>query len=208
MLEHVPFADHNAMQDPSCPDIAGRVLESLGYNGCSVADGRIRSDRAIDFIRGEQDASGAWWGRWGVNYVYGTWQVLAGLRSVGQDMAADWVRKAGGWLRSVQQPDGSFGETPASYDDPTLKGTGESTASQTAWGAMGMLAVFGPGDPAVERGIAWLVAHQATDGSWDESQFTGTGFPKVFYLKYHLYRHYFPLMALGRYRRQLAVSRG
>jgi squalene-hopene/tetraprenyl-beta-curcumene cyclase len=202
VLEHIPFADHNAMQDPSCPDITGRVIESLGYHGKRVGQPAI--DRAVAFIRREQDDSGAWWGRWGVNYVYGTWQVLAGLRSVKQDMTADWVRRAASWLRSVQKPDGSFGETIASYDDPKLKGTGESTASQTAWGTMGLLSVLGPGDPAVERGVGWLIDHQARDGAWDEPQFTGTGFPKVFYLKYHLYRHYFPLMALGRYRRYAA----
>ncbi len=202
VLEHIPFADHNAMQDPSCPDIAGRVMESLGYNGLRVGHPAI--DRAVAFVRREQDDCGAWWGRWGVNYVYGSWQVLAGLRSVGQDMAAGWVVRAADWLRSVQQPDGSFGETIASYDDPSLKGTGDSTASQTAWGTMGLLAILGPADPAVTRGVDWLVAHQAADGAWDEPQFTGTGFPKVFYLKYHLYRHYFPLMALGRYRRYAA----
>ena len=205
VLEHIPFADHNAMQDPSCPDITGRVIESLGYHGHKVGTPPI--DRAVAFIRRGQDASGAWWGRWGVNYVYGSWQVLAGLRSVGQDMAVDWVVRAAHWLRSVQQPDGSFGETIASYDDPTLKGTGEATASQTAWGTMGLLAVHGPGDAAVQAGIRWLVDHQARDGAWDEPQFTGTGFPKVFYLRYHLYRHYFPLMALGRYRRY-AVAAG
>ncbi len=206
VLEHIPFADHNAMQDPSCPDIAGRVLESLGYNGMRV--GQMPVDRAIAFIRKGQDASGAWWGRWGVNYVYGSWQVLAGLRSVGQDMSAGWVRQAADWLKSVQKPDGSFGETIASYDDPSLKGTGDSTASQTAWGTMGMLSVLGPTDPAVQRGVAWLIARQARDGAWDEPQFTGTGFPKVFYLKYHLYRHYFPLMALGRFRRSLEADGG
>ena len=199
VLEHIPFADHNAMQDPSCPDIAGRVLESLGAQGMRVGERPI--DRAVAFIRRGQDACGAWWGRWGVNYLYGTWQVLAGLRSVGQDMTADWVLRAAAWFKSVQKPDGSFGETIASYDDPTLKGTGESTASQTAWGTMGLLAVVGPRDPAVAAGVRWLVERQARDGAWDEPQFTGTGFPKVFYLKYHLYRHYFPLMALGRYRR-------
>ncbi len=199
VLEHIPFADHNAMQDPSCPDIAGRVLESLGYHGMRVGQRPI--DRAVAFIRREQDPCGAWWGRWGVNYIYGSWQVLAGLKSVGQDMSADWVQKSADWLRSVQKPDGSFGETIASYDDPSLKGTGESTASQTAWGTMGLLSVLGPRDPAVQRGITWLIAHQARDGAWDEPQFTGTGFPKVFYLRYHLYRHYFPLMALGRFRR-------
>jgi squalene-hopene/tetraprenyl-beta-curcumene cyclase len=199
ILEAIPFADHNAMQDPSCPDIAGRVLESLGCNGFRT--GQLAIDRAVEFIHAQQDPCGAWWGRWGVNFIYGTWQVLVGLNGVGFDMGVEWVQKAASWLVSVQKPDGSFGETCASYDDPNLKGTGESTASQTAWGVMGMLAVVGPNHPAVKRGITWLVDHQAGHGGWDEAPFTGTGFPKVFYLKYHLYRHYFPLMALGRYRR-------
>ena len=199
ILEAIPFADHNAMQDPSCPDITGRVLESLGHQGFSTKDRLVR--RAVAFIRSQQDSSGAWWGRWGVNYIYGTWQVLAGLKSVGEDMNADFVCTAIAWLRSVQKPDGSFGETCASYDDPSLKGQGESTASQTAWGVMGLIAGAGADDPAVKKGIAWLIDQQAHHGGWDEEPYTGTGFPKVFYLRYHLYRHYFPLMALGRYRR-------
>jgi len=204
ILEYIPFADHNAMQDPSCPDIAGRVLESLGHNG--FRKGQTIVDRAIHFIRREQDKDGPWWGRWGVNFVYGTWQVLAGLRAVGEDMNAEYIQRAIAWLRSVQKPDGSFGESCASYDDPSLKGQGESTASQTAWGTMALLAAAGPHDPAVKSGIDWLITHQAADGAWDEQWFTGTGFPRVFYLKYHLYRHYFPLMALARYRRYLDMS--
>jgi squalene-hopene/tetraprenyl-beta-curcumene cyclase len=206
ILEAIPFADHNAMQDPSCPDITGRVLESLGHNGFSVKDRLVR--RAIRFIRSHQDASGSWWGRWGVNYIYGTWQVLAGLASVGEDMNAQYIQRAVNWLRSVQKPDGSFGETCGSYEDPTLKGQGESTASQTAWGVMGLIAAAGPSDPAVKKGIDWLITQQAAHGGWDEQPFTGTGFPKVFYLRYHLYRHYFPLMALGRYRRLSAKKAG
>jgi squalene-hopene/tetraprenyl-beta-curcumene cyclase len=116
-------------------------------------------------------------------------------------MNSPYIQRAVAWLKSVQKPDGSFGETCASYDDPSLKGQGESTASQTAWGTMALLAAIGPQDPAVKAGIDWLIENQANDGAWDEHWFTGTGFPKVFYLKYHLYRHYFPLMALGRYRR-------
>jgi squalene-hopene/tetraprenyl-beta-curcumene cyclase len=199
ILEEIPFADHNAMQDPSCPDIAGRVLECLGHCGMTRADARVA--KAINFIRKEQDASGAWWGRWGVNFVYGTWQVLSGLRAVGQDMSEPFVRRAAQWLMSVQKTDGSFGETPASYDDPALKGKGDSTASQTAWGTMGMMAALGAEHDAVRRGIEWLIAHQGGDGNWQEPQFTGTGFPRVFYLNYHLYRLYFPLMALARYNR-------
>jgi squalene-hopene/tetraprenyl-beta-curcumene cyclase len=199
ILERIPFADHNAMQDPSCPDITGRVLESLGHCGLTSEHPAVR--RGIRFLSQEQDPCGAWWGRWGVNYVYGSWQVLVGLRSVGLDMTAPPARAAADWLRSCQKPDGSWGETASSYDQPALKGTGETTASQTAWGTMGLLAAAGPADPAVQRGINWLLNHQSPDGAWEESFYTGTGFPRVFYLKYHLYRLYFPLMALARYKR-------
>ncbi|HLL89218.1 MAG TPA: squalene--hopene cyclase [Tepidisphaeraceae bacterium] len=202
LLELIPFADHNAMQDPSCPDIAGRVLEGLGH--CGLRHDHPAVARAIAYMKSEQDPDGSWWGRWGVNYVYGTWQCLTGLKSVNFDMSADWVQRAAEWLKSVQKPDGSFGETARSYDDPSLKGQGPSTASQTAWGTMGMLAALGPNDPAVKRGIDWLIANQNPDGTWDEHWFTGTGFPKVFYLKYHYYRLYFPLTALARYARRQA----
>lgn len=199
ILEKIPFADHNAMQDPSCPDITGRILESLGHNGLTVSHPAVR--RAVAYIRSQQDKDGGWWGRWGVNYVYGTWQVLTGLKSVGQDMSADFVQRGAAWLRSVQKPDGSFGETCASYDDPSLKGQGDSTPSQTAWGAMGLMAAVGAEDAAVHKAIQWLIDNQAADGNWDEPFYTGTGFPRVFYLRYHLYRLYFPLTALARYRR-------
>ncbi len=199
LLEKIPFADHNAMQDPSCPDITGRVLECLGHCGFS-ADHPVVS-RAIRFIRKEQEDDGSWWGRWGVNYVYGTWQVLTGLRAVKEKMDQDYIRLAIGWLRSVQKPDGSFGETCDSYEDPALKNTGESTPSQTAWGAMALMAGVGANDPDVGRAIEWLIKNQRVDGSWDERFYTGTGFPRVFYLMYHLYRLYFPLTALARFRR-------
>jgi squalene-hopene/tetraprenyl-beta-curcumene cyclase len=199
ILEKVPFADHNAMQDPSCPDIAGRVLESLGHNGFRANAPFIR--RAIDFIRAGQDACGGWWGRWGVNFIYGTWQILTGLRSVGEDMTQPYIQKAAAWLKSVQKPDGSFGETCESYDDPSLKGQGESTPSQTAWAAMALMAACGPDEEAVQRALHWLAEHQRPDGNWNEDFYTGTGFPKVFYLNYHLYRLYFPLTAIARYKR-------
>jgi squalene-hopene/tetraprenyl-beta-curcumene cyclase len=131
ILEQIPFADHNAMQDPSCPDITGRVLECLGHCGFKADHPAVV--RAIAFIKSKQDASGAWWGRWGVNFVYGSWQVLTGLKSVGVNMQQDFIQRAANWLHSVQKPDGSFGETAQSYDDPSLKGRGESTPSQTAW---------------------------------------------------------------------------
>ncbi|MFW5652522.1 MAG: hypothetical protein ACOC0P_00630, partial [Planctomycetota bacterium] len=176
--------------------------------------------RAVDFIRARQDTeSGAWFGRWGVNYIYGTWQAVGGLRRLGVNMHQPWIQKAGHWLKSVQQDDGSFGETALSYENPALKGTGPSTASQTAWAAMTLLSIYGPSDPDVARAIRWLMQTQLRSpqpasgdpadtegpvdpaGSWSETEFTGTGFPRVFYLRYHMYRLYFPLMALARYRR-------
>ncbi|MCC7146682.1 MAG: squalene--hopene cyclase [Phycisphaeraceae bacterium] len=197
LLEHVPFADHNAMQDPSCPDITGRTLECLGHMGVPLTNPEVQA--AIRFIRGKQEPEGCWFGRWGVNYIYGSWQVLCGLNRIGYDVSRRWVRRGGEWLKSVQKADGSFGESCETYEDPTLKGVGPSTASQTAWGAMGMMAVFGPHDPDVKRAIKWLCDTQLESGTWDEPWFTGTGFPKVFYLRYHLYRLYFPVMAIGRW---------
>jgi len=204
ILEQIPFADHNAMQDPSCPDITGRVLECLGHNGFTAQDDIVQ--RAIAFIAQHQDAAGCWWGRWGVNFVYGTWQVLTGLKAVQANMTQPFIAKAAAWLQSVQKPDGSFGESADSYENPALKGIGPATASQTAWGAMGLMAAFGPHHPAVKRAIDWLIQAQDADGNWTENWYTGTGFPKVFYLKYHLYRLYFPLTALARYRRLTGPS--
>ncbi|MEO0965347.1 MAG: prenyltransferase/squalene oxidase repeat-containing protein [Planctomycetota bacterium] len=203
ILDHIPFADHNAMQDPSCADITGRTLECLGWFGYTVDDPAIR--KAVDYVKSTQEPEGCWWGRWGVNYVYGTWQAIGGMRRVGVDMSQDWVQKAGRWLKSVQKPDGSFGESPDTYEDPALKGTGPSTASQTAWGAMAMQTIFGADDPDVARAIDWLAASQNDDGSWDEKWFTGTGFPRVFYLRYHGYRQYFPVMAIGRFLAERSV---
>ena len=206
ILEYIPFADHNAIQDPSCPDITGRTLECLGHLGYDITHPAV--ERAVTFVRDTQEPEGCWFGRWGVNYIYGTWQVVVGLKNVGVDMQSKWVRKATRWLRSVQLEDGSFGESADSYENPELKGIGPATASQTAWGAMALLATAGPNDPATRRAIQWLVDTQLTTrddesddnpGSWREDWYTGTGFPRVFYLRYHLYRLYFPLMALGRW---------
>ena len=151
------------------------------------------------FIRAEQEADGSWYGRWGVNYIYGTWQVLMGLDSIGADMNQPWIQKGANWLASVQREDGGWGETCATYADPSLKGAGPSTPSQTAWAILGLLSAGRASDPAVERGVAYLLSTQRPDGTWDESEITGTGFPKVFYLGYTMYRHSFPLMALGKY---------
>lgn len=201
ILEHVPFADHNAIQDPSCADITGRTLECLGHLGFNINHPAVQN--ALRYLKASQENDGSWFGRWGVNYIYGTWQAVGGLQRLGVDMSEQWIQNAGDWLRSVQQQDGSFGETANSYIDISLKGTGPATPSQSAWGTMALLAIFGPQDKDVIRGIKYLCQTQNTDGSWTEEWFTGTGFPKVFYLSYHLYKQYFPIMALGRWQKQL-----
>jgi squalene-hopene/tetraprenyl-beta-curcumene cyclase len=199
VLTRVPFADHNAMLDPSCPDITARVLEAIGHYGFNVEHPQV--SRAIDFLRKTQDERGCWIGRWGVNYLYGTWQVLCGLHSIGFDSGDAMVRRAVAWLKKVQQSSGGWGETCRSYDDPSLAGQGKPTASQTAWALLALLAAGESDSDAVRAGIDYLLETQGEDGNWREDLFTGTGFPKVFYLKYHLYRLYFPLMALARYER-------
>ncbi len=198
-LNHIPFADHNAMLDPSTADVTARAMECLGQMGWPSTHPVI--ERAKAYLRREQEQDGSWFGRWGVNYIYGTSGVLRALEAVGLGTLPEG-RRGAEWLRSVQNPDGGFGETVLSYYDSALKAQGKSTASQTAWGLIGLLAVNGAAaldDPAVERAVSWLVSHQNQDGTWDEKEFTGTGFPQVFYLKYHLYRNSFPLYALARY---------
>lgn len=219
ILEYVPFADHNAIQDPSCPDITGRVLECLSWHGYKSDHPAIQ--KAVAYVRSHQRPEGCWFGRWGVNYIYGTWQAVIGPIRCGEPRDAEWIQRAGRWMKSIQKPDGSFGETANSYEDPKLMGTGPSTASQTAWAAMVLQEVFGKDDPDLKRAILWLCRTQlsAADaphrdrnpdgdpaGSWVETEFTGTGFPKVFYLRYHLYRLYFPLMAIGRYGRAQGIA--
>jgi squalene-hopene/tetraprenyl-beta-curcumene cyclase len=274
-LEYIPFADHNAMQDPSCPDITGRVLECLSWHGFDNGHPAVR--RAIEYIKSRQVVvplvdgalsdgpallngesaqphvdlrhnghnghgvgaplnghsakrngsegaaglkGGCWFGRWGVNYIYGTWQAVIGPIRCGEDPSQEWIQRAGRWIKSIQTSDGSFGESANSYEDESLKGQGASTASQTAWAAMILQEIYGPHDLDLQRAIQWLTSTQLTDaqaadplinpdgdpaGSWAEFEFTGTGFPRVFYLRYHLYRLYFPLMALGRYAAALGV---
>ena len=201
----VPFADHNAMIDPSSPDLAGRVLEALG--GIGLRPGRPSVDRALAYVRRAQESDGAWYGRWGVNYIYGTWQVLEGLRAVGIPAVDPAVVRGAAWLEAHQQADGGWGETPESYADRGLAGTGTPTASQTAWAISGLVAA-GRGDSVVVRqGVDWLVQRQEHDGTWQQPEFTGTGFPQVFYLRYHWYPIYFPLIALCRARRAATSTR-
>jgi squalene-hopene/tetraprenyl-beta-curcumene cyclase len=209
ILTKIPFADHNAMLDPACADITGRVLEMLGYCPQLLAEKRVRDavDRALKFLAGEQDAAGCWYGRWGVNYIYGTCHVLKGLSGVGFDPQSPMVRRAVEWLKSCQNADGGWGETCGSYDDPSLKGRGQSTPSQSAWALHGLIAAGEASRPEVERGVRYLLSTQRGDGFWPEDLFTGTGFPRVFYLKYHLYSQYFPLCALATYRRATAGAR-
>ena len=195
-LCNIPFADHNAMIDPSTADVTARVVECLGRFGWSEGHPVIR--RAVGFLLKDQSKDGSWFGRWGVNYIYGTSGVLRALETVSL-ATREFCQRAVNWLRSVQKVDGSFGESLLSYDVPSTKGQGTSTASQTAWGLIGLLAGLGTQDSAVRKAVDYLVHRQQADGSWSEPEFTGTGFPGVFYLKYHLYRNSFPVYALARY---------
>jgi squalene-hopene/tetraprenyl-beta-curcumene cyclase len=197
VFQHIPFADHNAMLDPPTVDITGRILEMLAAYGYDKNHPAVK--RAIQFIRDEQEPDGSWFGRWGVNYIYGTALVLRGFEAMGIDLHEPCVQQGAEWLRMVQNPDGGWGETVGSYDDPSLRGQGESTPSQTAWAILGLLAAGDTRSDSVARGIAFLLRTQKKDGSWDEPLFTGTGFPRVFYLLYHLYRQYFPLLAFTAY---------
>jgi squalene-hopene/tetraprenyl-beta-curcumene cyclase len=207
-LNHFPFADHNAMLDPSCADITGRVLEMLAGAGlCAEARGGASSSagltrehpavrRGIEYLKKTQEPDGTWFGRWGIHYIYGSWLALRGLQAVGEPLEEPRYQKAGAWLISCQNPDGGWGESCRSYDDPSQKGKGVSTASQTAWALMALMSLERTNEPAFRKGIEYLLRSQQEDGNWAEEPFTGTGFPRVFYLKYHLYRTYFPLLAL------------
>ena len=198
-LNNIPFADHGALVDPGTADLTARCIELLAMLGYDRGFPPVA--RALEFLEREQEACGAWYGRWGVNYVYGTWSVLSALGVLGEDAAKPYVRKAVEWLRSVQNADGGWGESCNSYDDPMLKGHGESTASQTAWALIGLLAVGEVESANVTRGIEYLTRTQNAQGEWDERLYTGTGFPRVFYLRYHGYAKYFPVWALGTYHR-------
>lgn len=200
-LNNLPFADLEAVTDPTCPDLTGRVLEMMGAVGYRAEHPVAR--RAIAWLRKAQSNDGAWWGRWGVNYVYGTFSALAGLRAIGVDRSEPFVRRAVQWLKEHQNADGGWGESCLSDKDPDWRGRGTSTASQTAWALIGLLAGEDEISDSVIRGVDWLIERQNEDGTWDETEFTGTGFPNHFYLRYYMYPHYFPLTALGRFRQRM-----
>ena len=197
----IPYGDLKAMIDPNTADVTARVLEMLGESNLSMNDERV--NRAIAYLIREQEPDGSWFGRWGVNYIYGTSGVVAALSLVAPNRCQQQIERGANWLVNCQNPDGGWGETCASYNDPSLKGTGISTASQTAWALLGIMAAMtGTGfkeQRSLDRGIEYLLKTQQQDGTWEEAQFTGTGFPCHFYLKYHLYQQYFPLQALARY---------
>ncbi len=201
ILNKVPFADHNAMLDPTCPDITGRVLEALCRRKYAPGAGAIR--QGVRYLLATQEPDGKWWGRWGVNYVYGTFLVLRGLRASGDRDVADGMAKAARWIASVQNADGGWGETCASYVSERFT-PGPSTPSQTAWAILGLLASGDASSAVLRNAVRYLIETQRDNGEWDESAATGTGFPNVFYLRYTLYRNYFPLLAL--WEAQLAMA--
>jgi len=205
ILTKVPFADHNAMLDPSTSDLTARALEALAELGYSFEFPPAR--RGIEFLLREQGPEGAWYGRWGSNYLYGTYLAISGLTKIGVPPSDPALRRGAAWLRECQNADGGWGESLASYDDPALKGKGPSTPSQTAWAVLGLIAAGEAEGSAVRRGVEFLLDRQRPDGSWAEEEWTGTGFPRVFYLRYHLYPVYFPLLALGVYSKSEAGRR-
>ena len=202
-LNQVPYGDLKAMIDPNTADVSSRVLEMVGETPVQMEGTRVR--RGLDYLLKEQEEDGSWFGRWGVNYIYGTSGALSALALVEPEQHRGAIERGAQWLVGCQNTDGGWGETCFSYNDSRLKGKGDSTASQTAWSLIGLLAA-GEGTgvfawEAIERGVGYLLSTQLEDGTWDEDYFTGTGFPGHFYLKYHLYQQYFPLLALGRYQR-------
>ncbi|MGI0481285.1 squalene--hopene cyclase [Geminocystis sp. CENA526] len=200
-LNYLPYADLKAMIDPATADITARVLESVG--SCDLPMSASRVQNAIGYLIRQQEEDGSWFGRWGVNYIYGTSGVLSALAVIAPKVEKNVIQKGINWLVSCQNSDGGWGETCESYKNPALKGKGKSTASQTAWALIGLLdggssIEFLP-ENSIKKGIEYLLSQQTNEGTWEEKEFTGTGFPAHFYINYHLYRHYFPLIALGKY---------
>ena len=199
-LNHIPFADHGALLDPPTADVSARCIGFLAQIGTPPDHPALSA--ALDYLRREQEADGSWFGRWGTNYIYGTWSVLAALNAAGIDPGAPEVRRAVDWLLARQRADGGWGESGDSYYPDAPRGEAPcSTASQTAWALLALMAAGEADHPAVARGIGYLIGTQDRDGNWDEPWYTAVGFPRVFYLRYHGYRAFFPLWALARYRR-------
>jgi len=199
-LNEIPFADHGALLDPPTSDVTARCVTFLAM----LDQVRFREsiDSGLAFLRSEQESDGSWFGRWGTNYIYGTWSVLTAMEAAGEDSREEHIRRAVEWLLDKQRADGGWGEDNYTYFDPTLAGKGKaSTSFQTAWALLGLMAAGEAGSPAVRRGVAFLQRQQRSDGLWHDDEYTAPGFPRVFYLKYHGYSRYFPLWALARYRR-------
>ena len=198
-LNNLPFADHGALLDPPTADVSARCVSMLAQLGEGLDSPRMAA--AIAYLRKEQEPEGSWFGRWGVNYIYGTWSVLCALNAAGLPADDPAVARAVGWLKAIQNPDGGWGEDCDSYAlDRKGHVPAPSTASQTAWALLGLMAAGEADSEAVERGVDWLVANQEADGLWGQEYYTGGGFPRVFYLRYHGYPKYFPLWAVARYR--------
>jgi squalene-hopene/tetraprenyl-beta-curcumene cyclase len=204
-LNHIPFADHGALLDPPTADVTGRCVGFLAQIGMKSDDPVMA--KAIAYLRREQEQDGSWFGRWGTNYIYGTWSVLNALNAAGLPPTDPAVARASDWLISVQREDGGWGEDEESYADAPHGRFTQSTPSQTAWALLGLMAAGRTEHPSVARGIAYLAATQKPDGEWDEDPYTAVGFPKVFYLKYHGYRLFFPLLAMARYRNLMRSNR-
>jgi squalene-hopene/tetraprenyl-beta-curcumene cyclase len=202
LLNKIPFADLEALIDPPTSDLTGRMLELMG--NFDYPKTYPAAERALEFLKREQEPEGPWWGRWGVNYLYGTWSVLCGLEAIGEDMTQPYIRKAVNWIKSRQNNDGGWGEVCESYFDRSLMGCGPSTASQTGWALLSLFAAGEAQSKSAAMGIKYLLDTQNEDGTWNEDAFTGTGFPKFFMIKYHIYRNCFPLTALGKYRKLTA----
>ena len=197
-LNHIPFADHGALLDPPTADVTARCVSFLAQTGMAQDDPVMV--RALAYLRREQEADGSWFGRWGTNYIYGTWSVLCALNAAGIPHQDPMIRRAVDWLLSVQRDDGGWGEDEESYAAAPPGKYKEGTPSQTAWALLGLMAAGEADHPAVARGIGWLMSTQRADGEWDELPYTAVGFPRVFYLRYHGYRLFFPLIAMARYR--------
>lgn len=199
-LNNIPFADHGALLDPPTADVSARCVSMLAQLGATAASSPVLA-RGVDYLRKEQEKDGSWYGRWGMNYIYGTWSTLCALNAAGVPADDSAMRNAVAWLVSIQNADGGWGEDGESYKlDYRGYEKAPSTASQTAWALLGLMAAGERDNPAVARGVAYLAQHQGADGFWDEELFTATGFPRVFYLRYHGYSKFFPLWALARYR--------